>query len=74
MPLLASKLRLQQSCPFYRALEIELLQWGEGSAGTRLPASATAARCVDSRQINPLALMPMLDDEPGKWLASIAIR
>lgn len=71
LPLLAQRLRLQQSCPLWRALRIELIEWGAGRSITRMPPSPPTALSPQDARIDPLALVAMLDDAFSNALASL---
>lgn len=71
MPLLANRLRLQQASPYWRALGIELMQWGGGHSVTRMAASPRIAISDSDQRIDPLALVGLLDDAFSNAIASV---
>jgi acyl-coenzyme A thioesterase PaaI-like protein len=71
MPLLADRLRLQQACPYWRALGIDLLEWGSGRALMRMPPSARIAASDGDARIDPLALVGLLDDAFSNAMATV---
>ncbi|MGE4323278.1 MAG: hotdog domain-containing protein [Sphingobium sp.] len=71
MPLLADRLRLQQACPYWRVLGIDLLEWGRGRAVMRMAPSPRIAAGTDDARIDPLALVGMLDDSFSNAMATV---
>jgi acyl-coenzyme A thioesterase PaaI-like protein len=57
----AKRMQFQQATPFARAIGLELLDWSEGGATTRLPPSGPISRAEADGAIHPWALIGMAD-------------